>query len=57
MRSSNPLITILPAMPPGLGEIERRPGKSRLARRVFVAVLVVIALGAALVLNLPASSP
>lgn len=50
MRTSNPLITILPAMPPGIGEIERTRGKGRFVLRVAAILLALIALVAVLML-------
>jgi hypothetical protein len=55
MRTSNPLITILPAMPPGISEIEHTPRKERSALRVLATLLVLIGLGAALMLSVAMS--
>lgn len=56
MRSTNPLITILPALPPAIGEIECAPGKGRFVLRVLATLLALIALGTALLLSWPASA-
>ncbi len=56
MRTTYPLITILPAMPPAVSEIERTPGKGRAALLVVATLLLLIALGAALMLSFGASS-
>lgn len=51
MRSTNPLITIFPAIPPAIGQIEHSPGKRRRVLRVLATLLVLIVLGAALILS------
>ncbi|HRQ57574.1 MAG TPA: hypothetical protein PLN31_09150 [Azoarcus taiwanensis] len=56
MRPTNPLITIMPAMPPAIGEIECPPARSRVLIRVLGALLALVVLGAALFLSLPLSS-
>jgi len=57
MRPTTPLITILPAIPPAIDEIESTRARFRLAVRLLAALLALIALGAALLLLiLPASS-
>lgn len=56
MRSTHPLITISPAMPPAIGEIECGPARGRFVRRVLVAMLTLIALGAALLLSWPVAT-
>lgn len=55
MRTTNPLITILPAMPPAISEVKRNPGKGRFVLQVVATLLVLIALGAALMLSFDAS--
>lgn len=55
MRPTNPLITIYPAIPPGIGEVVHARKKNRGVVRTVATLLVLIALGAALIASLGSS--
>lgn len=56
MRRTSRLITILPAIPPAIGEVKYPPGRSRVLLRVLAVLLALVALVTALLLSLPVSS-
>jgi hypothetical protein len=52
MRASKPLIVILPAVPTALGDIKGERAPDRFPSRTIEVMLVVFALGVAMVLGL-----